>query len=398
MNTRGVKPRKFTNDNNAGRATGLTTQNMKLTRNGSERAQIERNGDAPITRKKLRSTDKNRNRQVKEGLVKPRNCSKLLRDDEIPEAYREKYIISRYRPRNLTVLESVRSVFHANNETVNFWSHFLSGVILIVRYCSVVWYHSPLADHFYFPLTSFTLGCCTVYTMSCLAHVFSSMTEREFHIGYYLDYAAISVYTFTAGQAFYFYCHPIASGLLLYECRELFLFLSAVISFGATYSCCMSRHRWLNLRFIIRTGSYIVSWLHNCSPYFMRQLYCSTDPICNPDSVHIFNGCFLTFATAALANMSRVPERFFPGTFDLIGQSHHFLHVMTTIGDHFAYSVFLSDLTARKEALTVEHIPSFPETIGLTLLVLAGNLAIVFWFARSLRFTSDIDSKRSKDS
>lgn len=372
---------------------------MKLTRNGSERAQIEQNGVAPITRKKLRSTDKNRNGQVKEGLVQPRNCSKLLRDDEIPEAYREKYIISRYRPRNLTALESVRSVFHANNETVNFWSHFLSGVILIARYCSVVWRHSPLADPFYFPLTSFTLGCCTLYTMSCLAHVFSSMSEREFHIGYYLDYAAISVYTFTAGQAFYFYCHPIASGLLLYDCRELFLFLSAVISFGATYSCCMSRHRWLNLRFIIRTGSYIVSWLHNCSPYFMRQLYCSTDSICNPDSVHIFKGCFLSFATAALANMSRVPERFFPGTFDLIGQSHHFLHVMTTIGDHFAYSVFLSDLTARKEALTVEHIPSFPETIGLTLLVLAGNLAIVFWFARSLRFTSDTDSiKRSKDS
>ena len=61
---------------------------------------------------------------------------------------------------------------------------------------------------------------------------------------------------------------------------------------------------------------------------------------------------------------------------------------MTTLGDHFAYSVFLSDLEARKGALTLEHIPAFTETIGLTLLVLAGNLGIVFWFAKSLRFAS----------
>lgn len=377
---------------------------MKLTRK-EEHAQIGRddlyvqNGARPLTRRSLRALDKNRNKNglMKESLAQSRNCSKLLRDDEIPHAYREKYILSGYRPRNLTAVECARSVFHANNEAVNFWSHFLSGVIMIARYCSVVWNHSPLTDHFYFPLTSFTLGCCTLYTMSCLAHMFSSMTEREFHIGYYLDYAAISVYTFTAGQAFYFYCHPIKSGLLLYDWRELFLFISAFISFGATYSCCMSRHRWLHVRFLIRTGSHIVSWLHNCSPYFMRQLYCSTDPICNPDSVHIFNGCFLSFATAALANMSRVPERFFPGAFDFIGQSHHFLHVMTTLGDHFAYSVFQSDLEARKAALTGEHIPSFPETVGLTLLVLAGNLAIVFWFAKSLRLSSDSEHERSKE-
>jgi len=70
---------------------------------------------------------------------------------------------------------------------------------------------------------------------------------------------------------------------------------------------------------------------------------------------------------------------------------------MTTLGDHFAYSVFLSDLEARKAALTLEHIPSFPETVGLTLLVLAGNLAIVFWFAKSLRLSSDSEHERSKE-
>lgn len=339
-----------------------------------------------------------RNTLTQNGTVKDKsqNYSKLLRDYEIPEAFREKYILSRYRPRNLTVLESLKSLFSANNETVNFWSHFLSAVIIVARYCSVTWAHNPLADHFYFPLTAFTLGCCTLYTMSCVAHLFSSMTEREFHIGYYLDYAAISVYTFTAGEAFYFYCHPLGSGMLLYDWRELFLLLSALISFAATYSCCMSRHRWLDFRFIIRTGSYIICWVHNCSPYFVRQFFCSSDPICNEDSMHFFKGCFLSFATAALANLSRVPERFFPEKFDFIGQSHHVLHVMTALGDHFAYSVFLSDLVARKEALTIEHVPSFPETIGLTLLVLAGNLAIVFWFSNSLRLSSNTERDRPR--
>ena len=366
-----------------------TDVNIRSRETRNEEVQIEHDGDIAFSKSNLKSLDKNKNKP-KRGVTLASsvtlNYSKLLRDIEIPEAFRERYILTGYRPRNLTALECTRSVFHANNETVNFWSHFLSGLLLIARYCYIVWYHNPLSDHFYYPLTSFTLGCFTLYTMSCLAHMFSSMTEREFHIGYYLDYAAISVYTFTAGQAFYFYCHPIKSGLLLYDWRELFLFLSAFISFGATYSCCMSRHHWLHLRFIIRTGSYIVSWVHNCSPYLVRQLNCSS--FCNPDSFPIFIGCFLSFATAALANVTRVPERFFPGALDFIGQSHHFLHVMTTLGDHFAYSVFLSDLEARKAALTLEHIPAFTETIGLTLLVLAGNLGIVFWFAKSLRLAS----------
>ena len=352
-----------------------------LTRQGKLK-QVERNG-ATISHDLDNSNYKNGS--LKEGKTDDvYRYSTLLREDQIPQAFRTEFLVSRYRPRNLTVLDSVKSVFYANNETVNFWSHFLSSVILIARYCSVVWNHNPSTHHFYFPLASFTLGCCTMYTMSCVAHMFSSMTELQTHVGYYLDYAAISVYTFTAGQAFYFYCHPLGSGLLLYDWRELFLFVSALISFSATFNCCKSRHQWLNLRFIVRTGFYILCWMHNCSPYFVRLFVCSSDPACNPDSIRLFAGCLLSFTAAAVVNVTRVPERFVPGFFDFIGQSHNFLHILTTIGDHFAFSVFLSDLAARKEFLIPEHIPNFFETIGLSLLVLAGNLAIVFWFARSL--------------
>lgn len=369
----------------------------KLTRNKLTR--IERNGE-------LKSHDLNLDKNLNEnGVVKeiiagsPNRHSRVLRDYQMPTAYREKFLVSGYRLRNLSASESAKSMFYTNNESVNFWSHVLSIVLMVARYCSVVWNHNPSTDHFYFPLTSFTLGCCTLYTMSCLAHMFSSMTEREFHIGYYLDYAAISVYTFTAGQAFYFYCHPLGSGLLLYDWRELFLFVSAVISFGANYSCCRSRHRWLHAKFIIRTGSHMVSWAYNCSPFIIRQLiFCSSDPVCNHDSLPLFTGCFLSFAIAAVVNTTRIPERLAPGVFDFIGHSHNFLHVFTTVGDHFAYSVFFSDLAARKEVLATEDIPSFFETVGLTLLVLAGNLFIVFWFARSLRLTSASSGERSKTS
>ena len=352
-----------------------------LTRQGKLK-QVERNG-AVMSHDLDDSVYKNGS--LKEGKTEEvHRYSMLLREDQIPQAFRTEFLTTRYRPRNLTALDSVKSVFYANNETVNVWSHVLSAVILIARFCSVVWNHNPFTDHFYFPLMSYTLGCCIMYTMSCVAHMFSSMTELQNHIGYYLDYAAISVYTFTNGQAFYFYCHPLGSGLLLFDWRELFLFVSALISFSATFNCCKSRHQWFDLRFIVRTGFYILSWLHNCSPYFVRLFVCSSDPACNPDSLGLFVGCLISFAAAALMNMTRIPERFVPGFFDFIGQSHNFLHVLTTTGDHFAFSVLLSDLSARKEFLVTEHTPSFFETIGLTLLVLVGNLAIVLWFARSL--------------
>ena len=369
----------------------------KLTRN--KLRHIEQNGELKSHDLNL-DKDLNKNGIVSEIIADSQNQhSRVLRDYEVPTAYRVKFLVSRYRPRNLSAVESAKSMFYTNNEFVNFWSHVLSLLLMVARYCSVVWNHNPSKDHFYFPLTSFTLGCCTMYTMSCLAHMFSSMTEREFHIGYYLDYAAISVYTFTASQAFYFYCHPLGSGLLLYDWRELFLFVSAVISFGATYSCCRSRHRWLHVKFIIRTGTYIVSWAYTCSPFIIRQLiFCSSDPVCNRDSLPLFTGCFLSFGIAAVVNTTRIPERFAPGVFDFIGQSHNLLHVFTTLGDHFACSVFFSDLAARKEVLAAEDIPSFFETIGLTLLVLAGNLLIVFSFARYLRLTSESSSEHSKTS
>ena len=242
-----------------------------LTRQGKLQ-QVERNG-ALMSHDLDDSVYKNGSR--KGGKTEEvHRYSMLLREDQIPQAFRTEFLTTRYRPRNLTALDSVKSVFYANNETVNFWSHVLSAVILIARYCSVVWNHNTFTDHFYFPLMSYTLGCCIMYTMSCVAHMFSSMTELQNHIGYYLDYAAISVYTFTNGQAFYFYCHPLGSGLLLFDWRELFLFVSALISFSATFNCCKSRHQWFDLRFIIRTGFYILSWLHNCSPYFVRLFVC----------------------------------------------------------------------------------------------------------------------------
>ena len=325
----------------------------------------------------------------RKGTFTPRHNQKLLRDVDVPMTFRQKFVFPRYRAQNLNAWECAASVFQRNNEAMNFWTHYFAAVFLFGRYCSVVWNRNPLSDHFYYPLASFTLGCCSMYLVSSAAHMFSSMSERGYHICFYFDYAAISAYTFTSGQAFYFYCHPLNSGLVLYDSRELFLFISALVSFTATFLCCMSRQRYFKIRYILRTISYIVPWFFDSSPFFMRQVYCATDPACNPGSMFYFKRCFVSFATAAVANMAQVPERFKPGVFDFCGHSHNILHIMTALGDQFAFSVFYSDLLVRKEALAKVEIPAFSETVGLTILVLLGNLGIALWFVKTLHMRTD---------
>ena len=94
--------------------------NIRSRETRNEEVEIEHDGNIAFLKSNLKSLDKNKNKPKRGVTLVPSvtlNYSKLLRDIEVPEAFRERYILTGYRPRNLTALECARSVFHANNET-----------------------------------------------------------------------------------------------------------------------------------------------------------------------------------------------------------------------------------------------------------------------------------------
>eukprot|EP01137_Pigoraptor_chileana_P027411 Opistho-2@9971 len=57
---------------------------------------------------------------------------------EIPEYYRQRFILSGYRAPTGSLLTTAKTLFAIHNETVNIWSHFLSALIALVMYATTL--------------------------------------------------------------------------------------------------------------------------------------------------------------------------------------------------------------------------------------------------------------------
>ena len=317
------------------------------------------------------------------------NCS--LPDYKVPFEFREPYILSGYRRPQLSPWECFQSLFKRSNETINVWSHLVALAVFIVRSIIVFRQHNPLEDAFVYPLLSFAVGTSAMFFMSSGAHMFNSMSSKIRHVCFFFDYAAISVYAFSVGQAFYFYSRPLNTDRLIFRSHSVFVAVCIIVSILSTYSCCASRHRWIDFKFLIRTGTFATSFFINTLPYWLRMYDCTSEVDCNVVSIPYFKRQFMFFAVAALANGIRLPERLLPGVFDFCGQSHHFLHILCAIGAVDEFSAIYLDMLGRRKALEdLSTMPSFTNSLVVILLVLACNVAVVVWFTKSIK---SVDSK-----
>lgn len=321
-------------------------------------------------------------RPTKERIAELRLYS--LQAHEIPLQFREPFIDSGYRLPYMTPWECVLSLFTPCNETLNVWSHIAAFFFFCCHYYSIFWNnHNPFEDPFVYPLVAFAFGVSSAFLMSAGAHLFNSISPRIRHVCFYFDYAAISLYTFTAGQAFYFYSRPLDSNLTVLNNPELFLAISVLTSLTTTTVCCASRHRWHRYKHLLRTSGYVLSWFFNTLPYTWRLYTCSSYLRCHAISKPYFMRHVLCYAVAAIANASKFPERLMRGVFDFIGQSHHFLHIVSAIGAGDEFTTMMLDMEGLREKERLQTV-SFSNTLGLTALTFVANIAIVLIFSLCL--------------
>ena len=309
----------------------------------------------------------------------------LVNFDQVPSFFREPFIISSYRKCDSSAWYCFRSLFQGTNETINIWSHILAFVVFVFRFISVFSKHNPWQDSHVYPLFCFAFGICIMLFMSVGAHLFNCMSVKARHICFFFDYAAISVYTFTAGQVFYFYSRPVDSDIFIFNNPCLFLTISAAISFASTLGCCYSFSKKNRFDAVVKAGTYTSSWLFNTSPYLTMLLFCDKASTCSSHaSVHHFTRHCLFYAGGTLAYVCRIPERLMIGVFDILGHSHHFLHILCAIGAADEFSAVELDMIQRRAVLEPLPGATFANSILLTALVVFGNIAVVFWCAMRL--------------
>lgn len=336
---------------------------------------------------------------------------KLLYEvNEVPKGLREPFIQSGYRRPYSTPWQCLKSLFYISNETFNVWSHLLTTSFFVVRY-SMAFYHQAFSfsDPFIWPLLSSAIGTLTLYFTSSIAHLFCCMSEKGYKTCFFFDYAAISVYTFTSGQAMFFYIRPLNTNWMIFQSPLLYLSLAAIFSFLTTYGCCQTGALVNRFSAFLRVLPVLAAWMNSILPFIVGVTLCSCHvsstsctsfSACHSVSIDYFFRHVICTVLAGFMYSTRLPERLLPGRFDLIGNSHHFLHIFVALGTEFAFKIVEFDIRHRKVWQERENIlkektaeATIANTVGAAILVMIINAGMALWFSRALR---NSDAKHEK--
>ena len=303
---------------------------------------------------------------------------------EIPEVFQIPFIVSGYRRPDLSFWECIKGLLRSSNETFNVWSHLVALVLFI----SVNMTSLTTDDPFSLPLISFAIGISVLYFTSSSAHLFNCMSADSHRICFFFDYAAIGFYTFTAGQALFFYSRAAGAPFWsMFDSLVIFQILSSIFSFLLTIFCCISSHpRWKNHKALLKVAVLVINWLVITSPYTIRMLLCKDDPAYNCVSSVYFMRHIIFCGLGAVLYAARLPERLMIGVFDNFGQSHNLQHILVAMGIQQAFNTAQVDLHGRRAVLAARFAsqPTLMNTVGAAIIVLIGHVAIVLWFARKL--------------
>ena len=325
------------------------------------------------------STDKSKTRTRRTNKFK-------LRQEEVSSEFKIPFVLSGYRATNLKAVECIQSAFLPTcNETVNFWSHFVAFAFFVWKFHEIFTKEFSILDRDAWPLLCSAIGVCGFCLASSLAHLFNAMSPKAMETCFFMDYAAISVYTVGMGQACFMYSRPLHSSLFIFKTEWIFTVLSCLTAINATTLCCTTTFRWHQYKYVIRTAAFALPWIINSGPLIFR-IFAGAESV-SPVVLRSFSVHFVLYLLSGLFNAVRFPERLFPGAFDVFGHSHHFLHIFTAIGAYFQFNTFHWDWMDRKEALASQPIDaSFYNTL------LPFLLSFVITFGIALIFGSFCDS------
>ncbi|KAL1986249.1 hypothetical protein VTN96DRAFT_6617 [Rasamsonia emersonii] len=252
---------------------------------------------------------------------------KLLHWDELPLWRRDNHLIlSGYRPASSSFLISFQSLTYLHNETVNIYSHLVPSLatlpaalrlyqVLVPRY-ETASRSDILAFACFFAGAAFCLG------MSATYHTISNHSELVNRVGNALDYVGIVgliTGSFIPSLYYGFYCEP---GL-----QRLYGTMICALGIGCTCVCVMPQFRtpeWRPFRavmFVSMGLSAVFPVAHGLMLYGVEQMM-----------RQIGLGWLLLqgflYILGAVIYAARVPERLWPGKFDLLGSSHQIFHVL----------------------------------------------------------------------
>lgn len=258
---------------------------------------------------------------------------KLLTYDELPEwAKDNEYIRGHYRPILPSFMATFSTVFRIHNETGNIWSHligFLAFIYAAIHVFSLP--NSPFMNPYMEKaiFMTFFFGAIICLGFSWTFHTACCHSNNVLCIFAKLDYSGIALMIMGSMMPWLYY---------VFYCDTIFRFtymlimcvigtLCVLVSQSSTFA----RPEYRGLRAGLFAGfgcSALAPTGHTVIQYGVK--YAVFD---------CFIWCLLIMAAfylgGAMIYAMQVPERWSPGRFDLVGNSHQIFHVFVVIAAAF---------------------------------------------------------------
>ena len=294
----------------------------------------------------------------------------VVHRENISRVFWEPYIITGYRQTNTSFWQCCKYAFAMHNDVGNFWTHFIPAIAWMVwLYC--LSFSLDFSDPYWYPLMVIWVGACCYSLCSAIAHFLGCKSLNTRQSAFMIDYLGISLYSVSGWVAYYFYERCV--GLSVFNYKQSMIVVGVLINSAATFSCCCSRFYCEKYRYFARSGSYFLPYVYGLFPFATRFLSCVfTGEQCISETLHLHIIAFLISFAMLFFFVSKVPERFFPGSFDYFFHSHQLFHIMSVLMTTFQLYFLTIDAEIRRDVLTSDPylFPDFNSTVYPFLAVL----------------------------
>ncbi|XP_046447047.1 adiponectin receptor protein-like [Daphnia pulex] len=259
------------------------------------------------------------------------------------------FIWQGYRPPLPSFWDCIKSIFSIHTETGNIWTHMLGciaflGVGAFFLSCS----EEEIRNEDKVVFSAFFTGACVCLGLSTCFHTFLCHSEWAGQLFSKLDYVGIALLimgSFVPWLYYSFYCDFWPR--IVYVCVEIVLGLSSIIislwpRFGEP------RYRFL------RAGVFLSFGLSGVIPAVHYSVQEGWIKALNQASLGWLILMGLLYIIGTMFYALRIPERFFPGKFDIWFQSHQIFHVFV-VAAAFVHYHGISEMAMHR--LTIGECP-----------------------------------------